>query len=300
MKTIFGATLLTFGLLALNSYAAESTIIAPGAKVETLSDKYQFTEGPTADADGNVYFTDQPNNQIVKWSVADGALSQFLKPAGRANGMYFFKGNLIACADEKNELWSIDVATAKPTVIITNFEGKLLNGPNDVWVRPGGEGMYLTDPYFARSWWKRGPKESPECVYYLTMDGKKMVRVVDDMRQPNGIMGTPDGKTLYVADMGGRKTFSYEIQKDGSLTNKQAFCNMGSDGMTIDNQGNLYMTGRGVTVFDKTGKQLEQIAVPGGQTANVCFGGKDRQTLFITGTRYLYSIKMQTKGVGSK
>jgi gluconolactonase len=277
----------------------DSPVIAPRARLEKLAGDFKFTEGPAADAGGNVYFTDQPNDRILKWST-DGKLSTFLQPCGRSNGLCFdAQGNLWACADERNELWRIDPKGGL-TVVVTHYQGKLLNGPNDVWVRPDG-GIYFTDPYYKRDYWKRGPKEQDkEAVYYLAPDHKSLTRVVDDLKQPNGIIGTPDGKTLYVADIGGNKTYSYEIQDDGTLKNKQLFCALGSDGMTIDNEGNVYLTGKGVTVFDKMGKKIETIAVPEPWTANVCFGGKDRDTLFITASKGLYSIKMRVKGVGSQ
>src|SRR6185295_3874704 len=100
------------------AHCEESTIIAPGAKLEKLAGDFKFTEGPAADASGNVYFTDQPNDRILKWSV-DGKLTTFLEPTGRSNGLCFDnKGRLWACADEKNELWVIDVATGKHTVVL--------------------------------------------------------------------------------------------------------------------------------------------------------------------------------------
>jgi gluconolactonase len=272
----------------------QSSIIAPGAKLEKLSGDFQFAEGPTCDKDGNVFFTDQPNNRIMKWSV-DGKLSTFLEPAGRANGMYFDgKGNLIACADEKTELWSI-TPDGQHIVLAKEYNGKPLNGPNDVWVRPDG-GMYITDPFYRRSWWdySQRPQDS-EQVYFLSADRKPLKRVTDDLSQPNGIIGTPDGKTLFVSDIRGRKTYAYDIQPDGALTNKQLVCEAGSDGMTLDAEGNLYLTGRGVSVFDKTGKRVDQIDVPE-RTANVCFGGKDKQTLFITAGKGLYSIRLRVKG----
>jgi gluconolactonase len=207
-------------------------------------------------------------------------------------------GNLWACADEKNELWRIDPA-GKVTVVIKDFHGKLLNGPNDVWIQPAG-GLYFTDPYYQRDYWKRGPKESPECVYHVSPDGRKMTRVTEDLKQPNGIIGTPDGKTLFVADIGAQQTFRYSIQPDGTLGDKTLFCSMGSDGMTIDDQGNVYLTGKGVTVFNPGGKQIEHIDVAEPWTANVCFGGKDRGTLFITASKSFYGLQMRVKGVDSQ
>ncbi|MGE5612482.1 MAG: SMP-30/gluconolactonase/LRE family protein [Bacillota bacterium] len=297
-RTILLAVWIAVTMLSLQVLA--DGVVAPGAKVEKLAGGFAFTEGPASDAQGNVYFTDQPNDRIAVWST-DGKLSTFMQPCGRSNGLCFDnKGNLVACADDKNELWVIDIATKKPTVLVKEYNGKLLNGPNDVWVRPDG-GIYFTDPFYKRDYWKRGPKEQGECVYFLSPDGQKLTRIVSDLRQPNGIIGTPDGKTLYVADIGARKTYAYDINSDGSLANKRLFCEMGSDGMTIDNEGNVYLTGQGVSVFDKTGKKIEQIAVPGeGWTANVCFGGKDRRTLFITASKGLYAIQTRTQGAGSQ
>jgi gluconolactonase len=283
---------------AAQALAAESRIVAPGATLQKLAGGFAFTEGPACDREGNVFFTDQPNDRILKWSV-EGKLSTFMKPCGRANGLSFdHEGNLWACADEKNELWRID-PSGKAKVVVKDYQGKLLNGPNDVWIRPGG-GLYFTDPYYKRSYWKRGPKEMDECVYFLAPAYKTLTRVIDDLKQPNGIIGTPDGKLLFVADIGGGKTYRYRIQPDGSLKEKTLFCDMGSDGMTIDSEGNIYLTGKGVSVFDPSGKKIEHIEVAEDWTANVCFGGKDRQMLFITASKSLYGLRMKVSGVDSQ
>src|SRR5271170_7993673 len=257
--------------VAANFPLAAESVIAPGAKLEKLAGDFAFTEGPTCDQAGNLFFVDQPNNRIMEWSVA-GKLSTFLQPSGHANGMYFdAKGNLIACADEHNELWSI-APDKKVTVLIKDYQGKYLNGPNDVWVAPNGE-MFITDPYYQRPWWdhKKMALDS-EQVYHLSADATRLTRATSDLNKPNGITGTPDGKTLFVADIGADRTYKYGIQPDGSLANKLLFCSKGSDGMTIDDQGNIYITGHGVTVFDKTGKQIEHIDVAEPWTANVSFG----------------------------
>jgi len=293
------AVLAALGVLAATiARAGESPLAAPGAKLEKLAGDFKFTEGPAADAQGNVFFTDQPNDRIAKWS-ADGKLTTFLQPCGRSNGLCFdAQGNLWACADEKNELWRID-PSGKATVVVKDFEGKLLNGPNDLWIAPGG-GIYFTDPFYKRPYWNRGPSEQPQAVYYLAPDHKRLVRVADDLQQPNGIIGTPDGKILYVADIRGKKTYAYDLQPDGSPANKRLFCELGSDGMTLDAEGNLYLTGKGVTVFDRTGKQIDHIDVPEPWTANVCFGGKEGKTLFITACTALYGLEMRVKGAGSQ
>jgi gluconolactonase len=303
MKTPASAILITALAGTMFSATAQTTnqmpdVVEPGAKVEKLAGDFGFTEGPTCDAAGNVFFTDQPNDRILKWSI-EGKLSTFKQPAGRANGMYFdAKGNLIACADEKTALWSI-APDGKETVLIDSFDGKKLCGPNDVWVAPN-DSMYLTDPFYARPWWdyKQRPQDV-EAVYYLSADRKTFKRVITDYQKPNGIIGTPDGKTLFVADIQGRKTYGYDIQPDGTLANKRLAATSGSDGMTMDAEGNLYLTsGRGVHVFDKSAKEIGVIPVPE-MPANVCFGGKDKQTLFICARTGFYSVRIKYQGANA-
>jgi gluconolactonase len=294
MKTALFFSFILIGFaIALPSFG--ESVVAPGAKLEKLSAGFAFTEGPTCDTNGDVFFTDQPNNRIMEWSV-DGKLSMFMQHAGRANGMYFdWNGNLIACCDEHNELWSI-APDKTATVLIKDFQGKYLNGPNDVWVAPNGA-MYITDPFYMRKWWDHNTMAlTNEEVFYLSPDRKILTRVTGDLKKPNGITGTPDGKTLFVADIGADQTWRYDILPDGSLTNKTLFCAKGSDGMTIDEEGDIYICGHGVTVFDKTGKRIERIDVQEPWTANVSFGGKDHKTLFITASKSLYSIQLRYKG----
>jgi len=270
-------------------------VVQPGAKLEKLAEGFLFTEGPSADAKGNVYFTDQPNDRIMIWSISE-ELTTFMQPCGRSNGLSFDKdGNLWACADEKNELWQIS-PDKKVNKILDNYQDKFLNGPNDLWIARNG-GIYFTDPFYRREWWDHTTMpQDKQGVYYLAPDHNTVIRVADDLRKPNGIVGTPDGKTLYVADIGGRKTWSYSINKDGTLTNKKLFCEMGSDGMTIDVKGNLFLTGNGVTIFDKTGKKIGNIPVPEKWSANVCFGGPDMKSLYITASTGLYRIRVKFKG----
>ncbi|MDR0748131.1 MAG: SMP-30/gluconolactonase/LRE family protein [Tannerellaceae bacterium] len=272
-------------------------IIAPGAKVEKVAEGFLFTEGPAVDKVGNVYFTDQPNDRIWKWSL-DGNVSIFLENAGRANGLYFDDdGNLLSCSDMENEIWRI-TPDGKHIVLLTDYEGKKLNGPNDLWIHPGG-GIYFTDPLYKRDYWTRNPEmqQDGQRLYYMWPDRKKVIHVDSELEQPNGIIGSPGGTLLYVADIRAGKTYCYDIAPDGLLKNKRLFASMGSDGMTMDEQGNIYLTGRGVTVFNPEGEQIEHIPVEAGWTANVCFGGKDMKTLFITASQYLYTLQMNVKGV---
>ncbi len=270
-------------------------VVAPGERLVLLSDGFSFTEGPAADAQGNVFFTDQPNNKIYKWSV-DGKLSVFSDRPGRANGLYFDKsGNLFACADLNNELWMIS-PSGKVTVLVKDFSGKKLNGPNDLWIDPKG-GIYFTDPFYKRNYWARGPMEQDgQHVYYLTPDHQKVLRVVSDLEQPNGIIGSPDGKRLYIADIRAKKTYVYSVGQDGPLADRRLFADMGSDGMTMDEEENLYLVGKGVTVFNVRGEKIDYIEVPESWTANVTFGGKDWKTLFITASDSLYSIRTRVRG----
>lgn len=278
-----------------NDDIAALNLVQKGASLVQVSKQFTFTEGPAVDKKGNIFFTDQPNDKIWKYS-ADGKLSLFMDKTGRSNGLYVDKkGRIIACADEKNELWAID--KGKVSVLLDNIKGLKANGPNDLWIDPKG-GIYFTDPYYQRDYWTRKkPEIDKQNVYYLAKGAKEVVLVDGNLKQPNGIVGTPDGKYLFVADIRDSKTYRYEIQADGKLANRQLFAPMGSDGMTLDSQGNLYLTGRGVTIYTKEGEKLGNIPVPSNWVGNICFGGKDRKTLFITASESIYTLQMQVKGV---
>lgn len=295
MRKIFFVTL----ALCLFFIKGKTQVVANNARLILIDSNFSFTEGASCDKAGNVFFTDQPNNTIWEYDI-NNKLSIWLKPAKRSNGTYFDeKGNLISCADENNELISIS-PTKKITVLINNYRGNVLNGPNDVWVNRLTGGMYITDPYFQRDYWTRQQPDSNlhgEKLYYLPPN-KNMLAMADSaVKKPNGIVGMADGKYLYVADMGVWKTYRYEIQNDGSLKNKTLFLNEASDGMTIDDKGNIYITGNGVTIYNSSGEKIDHIDVPEKWTANLCFGGKNKDVLFITASKSLYKIQTLVKGV---
>ncbi len=271
-------------------------LVKRGASLVQVSKQFTFTEGPAVDKAGNIYFTDQPNDKIWKYSTT-GQLSLYMDKTARANGMYFDKqGNLIACADEKNELRSITPGK-KVKVLLDNFNGHAFNGPNDLWIDAKG-GIFFTDPYYQRDYWKRKqPDLQKQNLYYLAKGSRQAVIADSNLVQPNGIVGTPDGKYLFVADIRAGKTYKYEIGNNHTLTNRTLFAPMGSDGMALDQKGNLYLTGKGVIVYNASGVQLGTIAVPSGWVGNLCFGGKDRTTLFITASESVYTLQMQVKGV---
>lgn len=264
--------------------------------LKLISSQFKFTEGASVDKQGNVFFTDQPNDKIWKYGT-DGKLSLYMDKSGRANGTYFDKkGNLIVCADEDNQIWSID-KNKKIKVLFSDYEGKKVNGPNDIWLDAKG-GIYFTDPYYQRDYWTRkSPEIQGQKVYYLPKGKKEAIAVADDIIKPNGIVGTPDGKFLYVADMGANKTYRYRIGADAKLTDRQLILNQHSDGMTLDSRGNIYVTGKGVNIYKSTGEQIGHIEVPEQWCGNICFGGKNKNMLFITASKALYIIPTNAKGV---
>ena len=305
MKKIFIVPFLYLGMLlqfsctttaGFNKTSTDTALFDAGASPKLISRQFSFTEGPAADKNGNVYFTDQPNNTIWKWDTK-GNLDVFKRNAGRSNGLYFDQsGALIACADEHNQLWKVN-RKGKIDVLLKDYNGKKFNGPNDVWVHPSGN-LYFTDPYYQRPYWTRTkPEMEHQQVFLLGKNGTEAVAVIKNLKQPNGIIGTPDGKWLYVADIGAWKTYKYPIHANGTLGEGVLFAEMGSDGMAIDERGNIYLTGNGVTVFAPNGKQVAHIPVPEKWTANVTFGGKNRNQLFITASEAIYILEMNVHGV---
>ena len=286
---------IVFALMCrFTAHAQESLFVQDSLKM--VGSGFSFTEGCSPDQEGNVFFTDQPNDKVWKYSLK-GEMSVFMEKSGRANGTYFDKkGNLIICADEKGQLWSVD-KLGKITVLLDNWNGKQMNGPNDIWLDAKG-GVYMTDPYYQRPYWTRRQPDIPtQDTYYLPKGSKKAIMVTNGLKQPNGIVGSADGKTLFISDIADGKTYKYAIGRGGMLGDKQLLISRGSDGMTIDIAGNLYLTANeGVYIYDKNGQFLALIKVPKG-ASNVCFWGKNRDSLFITAKDAVYSIAMTTTGV---
>jgi len=289
---------LLYGSLHAKSQHTDTTLFDPARKPKLISHQFTFTEGPAVDKSGNVYFTDQPNNKIWKYDV-NGKLSVFLDKTGRSNGMYFDPdGNLVTCADEKGEIWSID-KTGKHKVLLSNFNGHTFNGPNDLWIDAKGN-IFFTDPYYQRDYWERKHPDSAlggQRLYYLAKNQARAQLADSDLVQPNGITGSPDGKYLYVADMGRWKTFKYRVSTNGKLSNREIFCDEASDGMTVDKKGNLYLTGQGVKIYNPKGEKIAQIDIPEKWTANVCFGGRNKNIWFITASEGIYILPMKVRGV---
>jgi gluconolactonase len=248
-----------------------------------ISGSYQFTEGPAVDASGNVYFSDVNAGGIYKWSP-DGNVSVFVEGLNRPNGLMFDKsGNLIACEGGNGRLISIDTQ-GQVTVLVDQYNGTRFNEPNDLWIDSQG-GIYFTDPAYQASVVQDG-----QHVYYLAPDRVTVTRVINDMTQPNGLVGTADGKKLYIADYGANQTYAYDINSDGSLANKRLFASVGSDGMDLDSSGNLYLTTPNkVQIFDAGGTHLQDIPITQETPTNVAFAGADHSTLFVTARSMVFS-----------
>jgi gluconolactonase len=271
-------------------------LVATGAEPVKAGTGYAFTEGSSVAPDGRVYFTDQPNNKIYIWDENTG-ISLFKEGCERSNGTVFDRqGNLLSCADQHNKLIKFTAAGEMVDIYNAGYNGKYLNGPNDLWSDSIG-GIYFTDPYYHRDYWEQGHKQlqDVQAVYYLKPSGE-VIRVIDDLAQPNGIVGTPDNKYLFVADIRGGSTWRYSINPDGTLGNKTSFASAGSDGMTIDSQGNVYLTFGKVLIYNNKGEKVGEIDLPE-DPSNLCFGGKDRKTLFITARTSVYTVSMKVKGV---
>ena len=277
--------------------SATCQIISAESELTLISSSFQFTEGPTCDTDGNVFFTNQPEDQILHYDFETNQVTTWLSPAGRSNGLFYVnKNRLIACADNKNELWVINPNSKSTKVIAKGYRDRAFGGPNDCWVDRDGS-IYFTDPLYRRKYWTQTFQDNhPRGVYRVAPDGE-ITQVASDLIQPNGIIGDPKKRILYIADINAGKTYRYRIEDDGSLTGKTLFCELGSDGMTIDRMGNVYLTGKGVSVYNPAGKRIAQIPVPRGWTANITFAGPNRQHLFITAGDSVFQIKTLMQGL---
>ena len=267
-------------------------MIADRAQLEKLQGGFSFLEGPVADAEGNLYFSDIPSNRILKWNL-DGQLTTVLEDSNGANGLALdIQGNLIIC-EELGKRISMLRPDGEIIVLAERYNGLPFNSPNDLWV-DANNGIYFSDPNYD------GPdnvSQDSQQVYYILPDRSTVRRVTTDMRRPNGIIVSPEGDRLYVADTEYDQVFAYEVLDDGNLGARQPFANTASDGITLDEQGNLYTAwGDGIKIYNPHGKLIQTLRMPERPT-NLAFGGVDHKTLFITGRENLYSIEMNVKGM---
>lgn len=271
---------------ALSTLCLAGPIVDDGAEVEKLRGGFQFTEGPAYDGVDRVLFTDIPENRIYAYDHSKGRVSLFRENTGGANGLMFDQQDRLVMCEGGNRRVTRLEPDGSVTVLAEQWKGKRLNSPNDLVIRENG-GIYFTDPRYGD---RSSMEMEVEGVYYISPDGNELRRVVDDLKRPNGLILSRDGRTLYIADHGDDQTWAYDVREDGSLAEKRLFADSGSDGMTLDHRGNVYLTSGEVLVYNPDGKRIANIDVPE-KPSNLTFGPPGRSTLYITARSGFYRIK---------
>lgn len=280
------------------AFAADvASLIAPNAEVKKVVGDCKFTEGPAYSPQGFLVFSDIPNNRIVR-VAADGAASDFLKPSGQANGLMFdAAGNLYACQGGARRVVKINAVDGKIEPLAETYDGKPFNAPNDLAIDSTG-GLYFTDPQYGKA-----PEDAQPVmgVYYVNPLGQ-VTRAIDTLQRPNGILVSPDGRKLYVAEPNKRETWQFDITAPGKVANGKVIFTGdekldggGPDGMALDREGRIYATYGSVVVLSPDGQLIGRIPVPE-RPANCAFGGADGKTLYITARTSLYSLAMNVAG----
>ncbi|EKN11311.1 SMP-30/gluconolactonase/LRE family protein [Parabacteroides johnsonii] len=287
----------------------KNDIIDTSFKLEMIADSFNFVEGPTCDRQGNIYFTDIKTSRIYILTV-DRKLKLFKEPSNRANGLCFdTNGNLLACEGASRSVTSTSL-DGKVTILVDKFRGKKLNSPNDLWIDLKG-GIYFTDPRYSNAQWiwveKGGcidqlkidslykEEQDTRALYYLSPDKKCLYRVAEGFTNPNGVVGTLDGKKLYVSDTEKKNIYVFDILENGLLSEGKIFLPKYSDGMTLDEYNNLYITNGGIEIYTPEGSLITTIKLPY-KSSNICFGGIDRKTLFITARKGVFCCHMKVMG----
>lgn len=285
-----------------------SPLVVPGDTLRRVTGDYRFdTAGSPLYRQGQLYFTnnnfEQPAESRTLRLTAGGVIDTLASDNGvtttlQASG----RGTMYACQMLGHRVVELDTTGRVLRVVAGQYQGKRIDGPNDLVVDAGG-GIYVSDSQFIAG--RQKMQETP-AVYYVDPEGA-IRRVIDDIPFPNGLGLSPDGQTLYVANTQGTHLLAYDVQEDGNLGGKRAFARLeladghtesGADGMAVDSKGNVYVAtthGLGVQVFDSTGHHRGNIATPT-PSNNVSFGGPDGQTLYISARDGIYSLSMQVKG----
>ena len=289
---------------ALSSAADKIPGIGPTGEIKKVHGGFQFTEGPTFDREGNLYFSDVRGDKLYQID-AKGELSTILDPSHHTNGLMMNAAGKIVACEMDGRLIEVDPKTKQVKSLADGYEGKRFNAPNELVIDRDG-GIYFTDPHFS------APMPLPQGVrafYYRAPDGgtngNKVTRLGEVEAAPNGIILSPDEKTLYVIPSGQAEMLSYPVTAPGKIGDKRTFCtlkqaasktNGGCDGLAVDVKGNLYITSAlGVQVFDPQGSLLGIIEFPE-QPANCDFGGKDMKTLYATARTSVYSVPLEIPG----
>ena len=295
---LLATTLLFSTTLMLQAQGAESRgntlvdLVADGAEPQLLADGFRFTEGPAADQKGNIYFTDIGSRRIHHWDAGLGKLSTVRENSNGADGLFVDRdGNLLICELSGKRLTRLN-KDGSYEVLVDSYDGGGLTGANDLWIDQYG-GIYFSDSYPGSQIRTRDHR-----VFYLSREGN-LILVADDFYKSNGLMGTRNGNWLYISDYIDNKVYKYEVLEPGVLGERSLFAGYRTDGMTMDEQGNVYLctgnAGFGVVVFNPAGEELGRISLPE-NPANICFGGPDNRTLYITATHGFYSLDMKVRG----
>ena len=321
LTAIFG-----FGCQAEKASEAASPSVLAEVKVAC---SVAFTEGPAVDGKGTVYFSEIANNRIMRWrtpqsDAAYGGFEVFRENSGRANGLAFDReGRLIACEGAapggNRRVTRTDLETGKITVLADRFEGKRLNSPNDLALDSRGR-IYFTDPRYGS---RDGMELDEEAVYRIEENNGTFAvsRVVGkpDVTRPNGILVSPDDRTLYLVNNdgapGGRRTIlAFDLSEEGKATGRRVLFDFspgrGGDGMAMDVEGNLYVAAgtntrrsnattafkAGVYVLSPEGELKGFVPVPEDSCTNCTFGGPDSKTLYITSGHTLYQARVPMAG----
>lgn len=290
-------------------------------KVETrIEDSQIFTEGPAVDRAGNVYFTNIPVAKILKWDPMARVLTEFRANSQNANGLRFtMDGDLLACEGGSGRVTITDMNTGAVSVLANQYNGKGLQSPNDLDFDSKGR-IYFS----SRTNSPDLEKVNLKAVYRIDSDGSThRILSEPDIHMPNGVVVSPDDKTLYVieahpADNRNRSILAFDLNDDGSVSNRRTLIEFypgrSGDGMCIDSEGNLYVaaglhnlrndsemldTRPGIHVISPEGELLAFARTPEDTITNVTFGGRDLKTLYVTCNSYLLSIRTQISGKGT-
>jgi gluconolactonase len=275
------------------SPATNITGIGPIGPVEQRHLGFLFTEGPAADANGHVFFTDVQSNRIYRTDAVSGLLSTYLTNSRACNGLMFDQsGRLIACQRDERRIIAFDVPTTNITVVASNFGAQPLVGPNDLVV-DGAGGVYFSDPNFGT-----GQTGATQAVYYAASNGA-VSKILTNIARPNGVLLSTDESKLYLLSSVVAELLTFPILAPGVIgAPVSTALPVTGDGLTIDTAGNLYLTQPGrsnVLVLSPAGVTLGVIPFPQ-SPANCVFGGKDMKTLFVTARTSLYTCRMEVTG----
>ena len=283
----------------------------PLAKVERIAAGCRWAEGPVWLGDTrSLVWSDIPNNRMLRWDEETGATSVFRKPSNYANGHTRDRQGRIVSCEHGGRRISRTEHDGTVTTVADSFQGKRLNSPNDLVVKSDGS-IWFTDPTFGILGWYEGAKATPESsmnVYRVDASGA-IELAIEGINQPNGLAFSPDEKILYVVESRSdpRKILAYDIVDGRKAVNGRVFIDAGPgtpDGFRVDVDGNLWCgwgMGEagldGVHVFNPDGKRIGRIDLPE-RCANLCFGGVHRNRLFMAASTSVYSLYVNTQGVG--